>query len=234
MQLIARFSVCLKDIYWAEVRLSDLNKQERRKKIASLLHEVLRLLGENPEREDLKRTPGRWADALFAYMEGIEVDPESHLKVVFQIDQDECAPTSEDMIVVDNIQFTSTCEHHVAPFRGVAHIAYIPNLKTRRVAGLSKLSRLIRVYARRLQLQERMTQQIATAIDKHLDPQGVIVVIQAVHFCTLQRGVEQNSSSMLTTARRGLFSEKPELENKFQQYLSMRLDMSGVSSSVAT
>ncbi|MSP79326.1 MAG: GTP cyclohydrolase I FolE, partial [Dehalococcoidia bacterium] len=107
---------------------------------------------------------------------------------------------------------------------GLVHIAYIPNPKSRVITGLSKMSRVVEVFARRLQVQERMTQQIARAIDEHLSPLGVFVMVQAVHYCMIQRGVEQQQSATITTARRGVFLDKPELEAKFQNYLNLRMD----------
>ena len=200
------------------------NRTERLGKLTSLLREVLVLLGEDPEREGLHRTPERWAEALLDYTRGQDEDPQEHLKVIFQLDEDDYPQGSDDMIIVDNIEFTSTCEHHMAPFRGLVHIAYIPNPESRVITGLSKLSRVVEVFARRLQLQERMTQQIARAIDEHLHPLGVIVVAQAVHYCMVQRGVEQRLSTTLTTARRGVFLSKPQLEAKFQEYVRMHMD----------
>lgn len=191
-------------------------------RLAPLLREVLTVLGEDPDREGLRRTPERWAEALLTYTQGIEQDAKEHLGVIFKLDDDDYPAASDDMILVDNIQFVSTCEHHIAPIRGVVHIAYIPNPEQRVVTGLSKLSRVVTVFARRLQLQERMTQQIANAIDAQLKPLGVIVVVQAVHYCMIQRGVEQRQSMTTTTARRGAFQTKPELEPKFQDYLRLR------------
>ena len=203
-----------------------MDKAERLEKLKPMLRRVLEVLGEDPDREGLHGTPERWAEALLTYTQGSRDDPQEHLKVIFQLDEDDYPIQSDDMIIVDNIEFTSTCEHHMAPFRGVVHIAYIPNPQSRVVTGLSKLPRVVEVFARRLQLQERMTQQIARAIDEHLNPLGVITVVQAVHYCMVQRGVEQRSSVTLTTARRGVFLKKPELEARFQDYLRMRLDPS--------
>jgi len=186
-----------------------------------LLREVLLTLGEDPGREGLKKTPQRWAEALVSYTQGTDQNPEDHLKVMFELGEHEYPEQTDDMVMVDNIEFVSTCEHHMAPFRGVAHIAYIPNPETRRITGLSKLSRLVEVYSNRLQIQERMTNQIAKAIDQILLPLGVMVVIRAMHFCMIQRGVKQRSSSALTTARRGMFLDNPGLEIKFQNYLNL-------------
>ena len=202
----------------------NVDTEERVEQLKPLLRSVLEILGEDPEREGLRRTPERWARALLTYTRGYVDEPENHLKVVFQLDEDDYPMGSDDMIMVDKIAFTSTCEHHIAPFRGHVHIAYIPDPTSRVITGLSKLSRVVDVFARRLQVQERMTQQVARAIDENLKPLGVIVVVQAAHFCMIQRGVEQRETMTLTTARRGVFRTKPELETKFQQYLKLRSD----------
>ena len=203
-----------------------MNRDERLKKLQPLLAEIIQILGDDPNREGLHRTPERWADALLTYTQGIREDPQEHLKVIFQLDEDDYPQGSDDMIIVDNIEFTSTCEHHMAPIRGMVHIAYIPNPESRVITGLSKLSRVVETFARRLQLQERMTQQIARAIDEQLHPLGVIAVVHAVHYCMIARGVEQRASATLTTARRGVFLTKPELEAKFQEYLRTRMSTS--------
>ena len=205
-----------------------MNRDERLKKLQPLLAEIIQILGDDPNREGLHRTPERWADALLTYTQGIREDPQEHLKVIFQLDEDDYPQGSDDMIIVDNIEFTSTCEHHMAPIRGMVHIAYIPNPESRVITGLSKLSRVVETFARRLQLQERMTQQIARAIDEQLHPLGVIAVVHAVHYCMIARGVEQRASATLTTARRGVFLTKPELEAKFQEYLRTRMSTSRV------
>jgi GTP cyclohydrolase I len=128
------------------------------------------------------------------------------------------------MIILDNIEFTSMCEHHVVPFRGKVDIGYIPDQESRAIAGLSKLVRVVQMFAKRLQVQERMTQQIANVINEYLSPLGVIVVTQAVHYCLRQRGAEQRSSLALSTARRGSFLTDKNLEEKFQNYLQLRMD----------
>jgi GTP cyclohydrolase I len=199
-----------------------MDRSERLDKLKPLLRQVLELLGEDPEREGLHRTPERWGDALLTYTQGNVVDPQEHLKVIFQLDEDDFPLGSDDMVIQNNIEFTSTCEHHIAPFRGVVHLAYIPNPESRVITGLSKLSRVVDVFARRLQVQERMTQQIARAIDESLNPLGVITVVEAVHYCMIQRGVQQRASTTITTARRGAFLTNPGLESKFQDYLRLR------------
>ncbi|MYD51405.1 MAG: GTP cyclohydrolase I FolE [Dehalococcoidia bacterium] len=203
-------------------RMNGLSKEQRVQQLVPLLRKVLELLGEDPERKGLQRTPERWAEALLTYTQGTAASPEDHLRVIFEMDDDDYPVGSDDMIIVDNIHFTSTCEHHMAPFRGTAHVAYIPNPQSRIVTGLSKISRVVTLFARRLQIQERMTQQVARAIDDHLEPLGVIAVVQAAHFCMIQRGVEQRESTTITTARRGVFLTKPQLETRFLEYLRMQ------------
>jgi len=194
---------------------------ERVEMMKPLLRQVLKLLGEDIDRKDLLRTPERWAKALLEFTQGTMEDPKEHLRVIFQLDEEDFPTGSDDMIIVDNIEFMSLCEHHVAPFEGVVHVAYIPNPTSRVVTGLSKISRVVDVFSKRLQIQERMTQQIAQAIDVHLDPLGVIVVVKAAHMCMRQRGAKQRASTTLTTARRGLFLEDAGLENRFQRYLGL-------------
>lgn len=203
-----------------------MDRDKRIGKLVPILRQVITILGDNPDREGLQRTPERWADALLTYTQGLRDDPKKHLKSVFQLKETEYPTGTDDMIIVDNIEFVSTCEHHIAPFRGVVHVSYIPNIKSRIMVGLSDISRVVEVFARRLQIQERMTQQIADAIHTYLDPAGVIVVVQGTHYCMIQRGVEQRTSATITTARRGLFSEQPNLEIKFQGYLRTRIESS--------
>ncbi len=154
-------------------------------------------------------------------------DPREHLEVIFKMDDDYHVAETDDMIIVSNISFVSTCEHHMAPFRGMVHVGYIPDPRNKEVVGLSKVSRVVELFARRLQLQERLTNQVAGAIDTYLKPLGVIAVAQAVHYCMVQRGVKQQLSTTLTTARRGAFVDNPLLETKFQEYLRIRLDGNG-------
>lgn len=205
-----------------------MEASEQLDELVPLLRRVLVVLGEDPERDGLRETPERWARALLTYTQGNRQDPEEHLKTIFQLDEEDYSLESDDMILQDSIEFTSMCEHHLAPFRGLVHVAYIPNPETRTITGLSKIPRVVDVYARRLQVQERMTQRIAGALDTYLVPLGVIVVVQGVHYCMVQRGVEQRSSSTTTTARRGVFLHKPELEQRFQAYLQLQLDSSRV------
>ena len=128
------------------------------------------------------------------------------------------------MIIVDKIEFSSLCEHHIAPFKGLTHIGYIPNPNTRKIVGLSKLSRVVDLFSQKLQIQERLTNQITQAIYDYLKPLGVITVIQARHYCMIQRGVKQRNSVTTTIAKRGIFTEQNNLENKFQNYISLKLE----------
>jgi GTP cyclohydrolase I len=197
----------------------DNNISDRIDELKPLLKSVLAILGENPDRDGLHQTPERWARALLDYTQGLHQDPFDHLKINFTLDEDDYPTETHDMIIQSNIEFVSMCEHHLAPFRGFVDLAYIPNNTSRIITGLSKLSRVVNVFARRLQVQERMTQQIARALDEHLKPVGVIVVSKAIHYCMIQRGVEQRDSVTITTAKRGVFITKPDLERKFQDYL---------------
>jgi GTP cyclohydrolase IA len=160
---------------------------------------LLRALGEDPEREGLRRTPDRVAKFLEEFTAGRDVDPSTLLTPVFDEQHDE-------MIVVKDIAFASLCEHHMVPFMGQANVGYIPN-KTGQVTGLSKLARVVDVVAHRLQVQERMTSQIADAIEKALDPRGVIVVVEAEHLCMSMRGVHKPGHLTVTSAVRGVFRE---------------------------
>lgn len=200
-----------------------MQAKDRQKKLEALLKKAITFLDDDPNREELLNTPARWAESLITSTSGIGADPAEVLATLFTLDGDDSTLTHDDMVLMTNIEFTSTCEHHIAPIRGVVHIAYIPNEK-QQVLGLSKLPRIVDVFAKRLQMQERLTQQIAQALEDYIAPLGVIVVIQAIHYCMIQRGVKQHDSTTLTTARRGLFLENPELENKFQAYLKIQLD----------
>jgi GTP cyclohydrolase I len=163
------------------------------------VRELLESIGEDPDREGLRRTPERVARLLEEFTSGRDVDPASVLTPVFAEDHDE-------MILVKDIPFHSLCEHHLVVFSGRAHVGYIPS-KSGQVTGLSKLARVVDVCARRLQMQERMTTQIADAIEKALDPRGVIVVVEAEHLCMSMRGVQKPGHLTVTSAVRGIFRE---------------------------
>ena len=156
-------------------------------------------VGEDPDREGLLETPGRVARAYEEIFAGLHRDPAEVLDVTFDI-------SHEELVLVRDIDLYSTCEHHLVPFHGVAHIGYIPS-KNGKVTGLSKLARLVEIYARRPQVQERLTSQIADALVEHLDPQGVIVVVEAEHLCMTMRGVRKPGASTITSAVRGQLRE---------------------------
>jgi GTP cyclohydrolase I len=169
-------------------------------RIEKAVREILEAIGEDPDREGLKRTPERVADMFEEVFAGLADDPAEHLSVTFAADHDE-------MIMVKDIPLYSMCEHHLVPFLGRAHVAYIPNANGR-ITGLSKLARLVESYARRPQVQERLTSQIADEIDEKLAPRGVLVVIEAEHLCMSMRGVQKPGATTVTSAVRGLFRDK--------------------------
>jgi GTP cyclohydrolase I len=159
------------------------------------IRELLLAVGEDPEREGLRDTPARVARAYREIFAGLRQEPEDVLTTTFDLGH-------EEMILVKDIEVYSTCEHHLVPFHGVAHVGYIPSA-TGRITGLSKLARLVEVFARRPQVQERLTSQIADALVEHLDPKGVLVVIECEHLCMSMRGVRKPGSRTVTSAVRG-------------------------------
>lgn len=167
-------------------------------RIERAVREILEAIGENPDRDGLVGTPGRVA-RMYAEILAGERDPDRHLTVTFEANHDE-------MVMVSPIPFSSTCEHHMVPFVGAAHVAYIPN-DDGRITGLSKLARLVDAHARKLQVQERLTTQVADSIERVLAPRGVLVVIHAEHLCMTVRGVKKPGSGATTSAVRGLFRE---------------------------
>jgi GTP cyclohydrolase I len=168
-------------------------------RVARAVRELLEALGEDPDREGLAETPERVARFLTEFTSGSDVDPASLLATRFSAEHDE-------LIIVKDIPFHSLCEHHMVPFAGKAHVGYIPN-KNGQVTGLSKLARVVDVCSKRLQMQERLTSQIADAIESALDPRGVIVVVEAEHMCMSMRGVRKPGHSTVTSAVRGVFRE---------------------------
>ncbi len=177
--------------------------------IEALLRELISRLGDDPAREGLLRTPERMAQALDDLTSGYRIDPKKLLhQAMFSVNYDQ-------MVIVKDIELFSLCEHHLLPFFGRAHIAYLPHGK---VIGLSKLARLVDMYARRLQVQERLTQQVADSINELIQPLGVGVVIEARHLCMMMRGVEKQHSSAVTSAMLGSF--RTELDTR-QEFLSL-------------
>ncbi|MCK0113720.1 GTP cyclohydrolase I FolE [Ornithinimicrobium sp. F0845] len=164
-------------------------------RIEAAVREILIAVGEDPDREGLRETPARVARSYEEIFAGLRQDPETALSATFDVAHDE-------MVLVRDIALYSTCEHHLVPFHGVAHVGYIPGADGR-VTGLSKLGRLVEVYARRPQVQERLTTQIAEALEAHLAPRGVIVVIEAEHLCMSMRGVRKPGATTITSAVRG-------------------------------
>jgi GTP cyclohydrolase IA len=165
--------------------------------VARAVETILHAIGEDPGRDGLLRTPERVADMYAEIFAGLGKDPATELDVVFEADHDE-------MIMVRDISLASVCEHHLIPFIGRAHVAYIPN-DSGQITGLSKLARLVDVLSKRPQVQERLTTQIADAIERALEPRGVLVVIEAEHLCMSMRGVRKPGSQTVTSAVRGIF-----------------------------
>jgi GTP cyclohydrolase I len=166
-------------------------------RIARAVREILIAVGEDPDRDGLKRTPIRVARAYAELFAGLRVDAQQVLTTAFEANHDE-------LVLVRDIEVTSCCEHHLLPFHGVAHIGYIPGVDGR-ITGLSKLARLVEVYARRPQVQERFTAQIAETLMKSLDPRGVVVVVDCQHMCMAMRGIQKPGARTITSAVRGIF-----------------------------
>jgi GTP cyclohydrolase I len=183
--------------------------------IANHIREVLGELGEDIERDGLQKTPLRVAAAMRFFTSGYEQDPVATLNgALFDVDYDE-------MVLVKDIDFYSLCEHHMVPFFGRAHVGYIPNGK---VVGLSKIPRLVDMFARRLQVQERLSTEIAGVLDRVLQPRGVGVVIEAKHLCMMMRGVEKQNSFAITSSLRGEFNSDPKTRAEFMELIRHRKD----------
>ena len=179
---------------------------ENKEKIETAVTQILNSIGEDPTRDGLQRTPQRVADMYGEIFAGYQTDAETLLRQsLFDVEYDE-------MILVKDIEFYSMCEHHMLPFYGKVHVAYVPNDK---IIGLSQIPRLVEMYARRLQVQERMTQQIARSLYKVLKPQGVGVIVEGAHFCAMMRGVEKEQMRMVTSAMRGTFKSLSATRNEF-------------------
>ena len=174
------------------------------------VREILANIGENPEREGLLNTPNRVARMYDELTAGYHVDPVKLVNgAVFSVDYDE-------IVLVKDIDFYSMCEHHMLPFYGKAHVAYVPNGK---VIGLSKIPRIVEMFARRLQIQEQMTSQIAHFLQETLEPQGVAVVVEGAHMCAMMRGVKKENTKMTTSKMTGIFKDNPETRGEFIQLL---------------
>lgn len=188
---------------------------ERMREFEGIIRRQLELVGEDPEREGLLKTPSRVAKAMSWLTRGYELDPAQVIgDALFEEDH-------ENMVMVRDIELYSMCEHHMLPFFGRAHVAYIPNGK---IVGLSKIPRVVEVYARRLQVQERLGEQVADALEAVLRPKGVGVVIEAVHLCMMMRGVEKQNSRTITSSLRGVFRDDARTRSEF-----LRLAHGGMS-----
>jgi GTP cyclohydrolase I len=168
---------------------------------------IIKAIGEDPKREGLVGTPGRVAEMYAELFMGLNIDPRDELKVGYELGH-------REMVIVRDIPFYSMCEHHLLPFYGAVHVGYIPDVSGR-VVGISKLARVVEIIARRPQIQERMTTDIADAIMEGLEPSGVGVVVQAEHMCMIMRGVKKPGSNIVTSALRGSFRTKPESRAEF-------------------
>jgi GTP cyclohydrolase I len=192
------------------------NHKEASQKKAAIEKSVRTLLsnvGEDPDREGLQRTPERVARMYDELLAGYHTDPVKLINdALFTVDYSE-------MVIVKDIDYYSMCEHHMLPFYGKAHVAYIPDGK---VLGLSKIPRIVEMFARRLQVQERMTEQIADFIDEVIKPQGVAVVVEGVHMCSMMRGVKKANSSMVTSAVRGIFKSDSKTRAEFMEHIGRR------------
>jgi GTP cyclohydrolase IA len=179
-------------------------------RIEHAVHDILESIGEDPAREGLLKTPSRVAKMYAELTAGYRIDPQALINdAIFTVDYDE-------MVMVKNIDFNSLCEHHMLPFLGKVHVAYIPNGK---VIGLSKIPRIVEMFARRLQVQERMTVQIADFINEALQPQGVAVVAEGVHMCSVMRGVKKQNARMITSAMRGVFRSDSKTRAEFMGHV---------------
>ena len=185
------------------------------RRIACHVREIIKLVGEDPNREGLRKTPERYEKALKFLTSGYHQNAENILNgATFSVSYDE-------MVVVKDIEFFSLCEHHLLPFFGKCHVAYLPN---KRVIGLSKVARLVNMFARRLQIQERMTSQIADAIESKISPEGVGVIIEARHLCMQMRGVEKQHGQAVTSAMLGSFKHNKQTRDEFLSLVRSQKD----------
>ena len=188
------------------VDANGISAQQARKAVDTLL----RYIGENPARDGLHETPDRYCRALLEMTKGYSSTPEEILMTTFEAQIDE-------MVLLKNIEFSSICEHHLLNFTGKAHVAYLPSQG--RIVGLSKLARIVDLFAQRLQVQERLTQQIAQTIQKNLSPHGVAVVIEGIHSCMCVRGVQKHHATMVTSSMIGYFKTSLATRNEFMQLI---------------
>ena len=178
-------------------------------RVERAVREILLAIGEDPDREGMRRTPNRVAQMYTELCSGLREDPARHLQASFSEDYDE-------LVVLKDIPFNSMCEHHLMPFEGKAHVAYIPDGK---VVGLSKIARLVEVYARRLQVQERFSMEVASALQEALRPRGVGVVVEAKHLCMIMRGVQKQNSWAITSSLLGCFESNSKTRIEFMELI---------------
>ena len=191
-----------------------LDKEPKTETIADAMRRILALVGDDPERQGLRGTPERFEKALRHLTSGYHQDIKKLLNgALFEVQYDE-------MVIVRDIELFSLCEHHLLPFFGTCHVAYLPN---RKVVGLSKIPRLVNMFARRLQVQERLTSQIAQALMEHLEPRGVGVIIEARHLCMAMRGVEKQHSQTVTSAMLGEFRENGRARSEFLSLIGRKV-----------
>ena len=196
-----------------EIFLNEQKAEAPKESIAELMRKVIALVGEDPEREGLRKTPERFEKAFKFLTSGYNQNLDSVLNgATFSV-------TYDEMVVVKDIEFFSLCEHHLLPFFGKAHVAYLPG---KRVLGLSKIARLVNMYARRLQIQERMTSQIAEALSEKICPEGVGVIVEARHLCMQMRGVEKQHGQAVTSAMLGSFRHNKQTRDEFLSLVRTR------------
>ncbi len=199
----------------SQINLNGNGKESaaHKEQIQTAVRQILSNIGEDPDRQGLQRTPERVARMYDELTAGYHIDPVKLINdALFDVAYD-------DMVIVKDIDFYSLCEHHMLPFYGRAHVAYIPNKK---VIGLSKIPRIVEMFARRLQVQERMTEQIADFLNQVLDPQGVAVVIEGVHMCSMMRGIKKANASMVTSTVKGLLKDNPKTRAEFMEHIGRR------------
>ena len=189
------------------------NPDPSREEAMQAVKTLIAWAGDNPNREGLIETPKRVVDAYKEFFDGYKMNPDEILSKTF-----EEVEGYDEMVIIKNIRLESHCEHHIVPILGIAHVAYMPNKK---VVGISKLARLVDVYAKRLQIQETLTAQIAETIQRVLDPLGVAVLIDASHQCMTTRGVNKPESSTVTSAMRGVFNDNPRTRNEFLSFINL-------------
>ncbi|MCP3985739.1 MAG: GTP cyclohydrolase I FolE [bacterium] len=181
--------------------------------IEPLIERLLKELGEDPQRDGLAQTPARVAQAMRFLTKGYQEDPTEILNgAMFEVSYDE-------MVVVKDIEFYSLCEHHMLPFFGRLHVAYIPNGK---IVGLSKIPRVVEMFARRLQVQERLTMEVAETLEKVLQPRGVAVVAESIHLCMMMRGIQQQNAFAITSSLKGVFQSDPMTRSEFMELIRHR------------